>query len=146
MISMLRANFCRIGISPSIFVLWFNTSLPKFKFIFIIFTKYYFWEINFSSEMIINFEVLLYLCKWFKSNDFSDWVGCLSSNFYFFNCNGCLGKKWRRLYWYMILFLTYEINLSQFLIFTSFVLLIFITFAVIYISYVSWKDKKRLKK
>ena len=37
-------------------------------------------------------------------------------------------------------------DLSKFLIITSFVLLIFITFAVIYISYISWKDKKRLKK
>jgi len=46
----------------------------------------------------------------------------------------------------MISFLTYEVYLSNFLILTSFVLLIFITFAVIYISYVSWKDKKRLKK
>jgi len=46
----------------------------------------------------------------------------------------------------MISFLTYEVFLSKFLILTSFVLLIFITFAVIYISYVSWKDKKRLKK
>jgi len=46
----------------------------------------------------------------------------------------------------MISFLTYDVYLSNFLILTSFVLLIFITFAVIYISYVSWKDKKRLKK
>jgi len=46
----------------------------------------------------------------------------------------------------MISFLTNEVYLSKFLILTSFVLLIFITFAVIYISYVSWKDKKRLKK
>jgi len=46
----------------------------------------------------------------------------------------------------MISFLTYEVYLSKFLIITSFVLLIFITFAVIYISYVSWKDKQRLKK
>ena len=46
----------------------------------------------------------------------------------------------------MISFLTYEIYLSKFLISTSFVLLILITFAVIYISYISWKDKKRLKK
>jgi len=45
----------------------------------------------------------------------------------------------------MISFLTYEVFLSKFLIITSFVLLIFITLAVIYISYVSWKDKKRLK-
>ncbi len=37
-------------------------------------------------------------------------------------------------------------SILQFLILTSFVLLIFITFAVIYISYISWKDKKRLKK
>jgi len=44
----------------------------------------------------------------------------------------------------MISFLTYEVYLSKFLILTSFVLLIFITLAVIYISYVSWKDKKRL--
>ena len=42
--------------------------------------------------------------------------------------------------------LTNEVYLSKFLIITSFFLLIFITFAVIYISYVSWKDKKRLKK
>ncbi len=46
----------------------------------------------------------------------------------------------------MISFLTYEVYLSKFLILTSFVLLILITLAVIYISYVSWKDKKRLKK
>jgi len=46
----------------------------------------------------------------------------------------------------MISFLTNEIYLSKFLILTSFVLLIFITIAVIYISYVSWKDKKRLNK
>ncbi len=46
----------------------------------------------------------------------------------------------------MISFLTYEVYVSKFLIITSFVLLIFITFAVIYISYISWKDKKRLKK
>jgi len=46
----------------------------------------------------------------------------------------------------MISFLTYEVYLSKFLILTSFVLLIFITLGVIYISYVSWKDKKRLKK
>jgi len=46
----------------------------------------------------------------------------------------------------MISFLTYEVYLSKILILTSFVLLIFITLAVIYISYVSWKDKKRLKK
>ncbi len=45
----------------------------------------------------------------------------------------------------MISFITYEVFLSKFLIITSFVLLIFITFAVIYISYVSWKDKQRLK-
>jgi len=46
----------------------------------------------------------------------------------------------------MISFLNYEVYLSKFLILTSFFLLIFITFAVIYISYVSWKDKKRLTK
>jgi len=46
----------------------------------------------------------------------------------------------------MISIPTYEVYLSKFLIITSFVLLIFITFAVIYISYISWKDKKRLKK
>lgn len=45
----------------------------------------------------------------------------------------------------MISFLTYEEYLSKLLISTSFVLLIFITLAVIYISYISWKDKKRLK-
>ena len=39
-----------------------------------------------------------------------------------------------------------EIYLNKFLIVTSFGLLILITLAVIYISYVSWKDKKRLKK
>ena len=27
---MLRANFCSIGIRPSKFVLWFNTTLPNF--------------------------------------------------------------------------------------------------------------------
>ena len=46
----------------------------------------------------------------------------------------------------MIQFLTYEVYLNKFLIITSFVLLIFITFAVIYISYISWKDKKRIEK
>jgi len=46
----------------------------------------------------------------------------------------------------MISFLTFEVYLSKSLILASFVLLIFITFGVIYISYVSWKDKKRLKK
>jgi len=46
----------------------------------------------------------------------------------------------------MISFLTYEVYLNKFLIVTSFGLLILITLAVIYISYVSWKDKKRLKK
>jgi len=46
----------------------------------------------------------------------------------------------------MISFLKYEVYLSKFLILASFVLLILLTFAVIYISYVSWKDKKRLKK
>ncbi len=46
----------------------------------------------------------------------------------------------------MISFLKYEVYLSKFLILTSFVLLILITFAVVYISYISWKDKKRLKK
>tara|TARA_A100001035_G_scaffold187771_1_gene149804 strand:+ start:417 stop:554 length:138 start_codon:yes stop_codon:yes gene_type:complete len=43
-------------------------------------------------------------------------------------------------------FLTYEVDINNFLILTSFVLLIFITLAVAYISYVSWKDKKRIKK
>jgi len=38
-----------------------------------------------------NIEVLLYLYQRFKSNDFSDRLGCISCNFYFFNCNGCLG-------------------------------------------------------
>ncbi|KGF89732.1 hypothetical protein EU92_1522 [Prochlorococcus marinus str. MIT 9107] len=46
----------------------------------------------------------------------------------------------------MISFLTFEVYLSKFLIITSLVLLISITLAVIYISYISWKDKKRLKK
>jgi hypothetical protein len=46
----------------------------------------------------------------------------------------------------MILLLTYDVDLNNFLIVTSFVLLIFITFAVLYISYISWKDKKRLNK
>ena len=46
----------------------------------------------------------------------------------------------------MISFLTYEVYLSKFLILSSFVLLVFITLAVIYISYISWKDKKRLNK
>ena len=45
----------------------------------------------------------------------------------------------------MISFLTYEVYLNKFLIFSSFFLLIFITFAVIYITFISWKDKKRLK-
>ena len=46
----------------------------------------------------------------------------------------------------MMSFLTYEAYINKFLILASFVLLVFVTFAVIYISYVSWKDKKRLKK
>ncbi len=46
----------------------------------------------------------------------------------------------------MISFLSYEVYLNKFLILTSFVLLILITFAVIYISYVSWKDRKRFEK
>ena len=46
----------------------------------------------------------------------------------------------------MISFITYEVYLNEILIFASFVLLILITLAVVYISYVSWKDKKRLKK
>ena len=46
----------------------------------------------------------------------------------------------------MISFLNYEVYLNKFLILSSFLLLLFITLAVIYISYVSWKDKKRLKK
>ncbi len=46
----------------------------------------------------------------------------------------------------MILFPTYEVYLTKFLISTSFVLLILVSVAVIYISYISWKDKKRLKK
>ena len=31
---MFRANFCRIGIRPSKFVLWFKTNLPNFLFLF----------------------------------------------------------------------------------------------------------------
>jgi len=46
----------------------------------------------------------------------------------------------------MISILNFEVYLSNFLITASFVLLIFITLAVIYISYISWKDKKRLEK
>jgi len=34
LILMLRANFCSIGIRPSMFVLWFNTNLPNFLFLF----------------------------------------------------------------------------------------------------------------
>ena len=115
-------------------------------FLTILFTNFCFWEINFRVEMIKNFKVLLYLNECFKSHDLSDWMGSISCNFYLFNCNGCLGQKWWRLNWYMISFSTYEVYLNKFLILTSFVLLIFITIAVIYISYVSWKDKKRLKK
>jgi len=37
-------------------------------------------------------------------------------------------------------------NLNTFLIIGSFFLLIFITIAVIYLSFVSWKDKKRIEK
>jgi len=40
----------------------------------------------------------------------------------------------------------YEDYLNKILIFASFTLLILITIAVIYISYISWKDKKRLDK
>tara|TARA_Y100000589_G_scaffold287223_1_gene287905 strand:+ start:424 stop:585 length:162 start_codon:yes stop_codon:yes gene_type:complete len=39
-----------------------------------------------------------------------------------------------------------EVNINRFLILGSFLLLILITFAVIYISYVSWKDKRRIDK
>ena len=46
----------------------------------------------------------------------------------------------------MIPFFSNDLVISNLLIITSFVLLIFITLAVIYISYVSWKDKRRLKK
>ena len=46
----------------------------------------------------------------------------------------------------MISFLNYESFTVKFLILTSFFLLVLITFAVIYISFISWKDKKRLKK
>ena len=35
LILMLRASFCRIGIRPSIFVLWFKTNLPNFYFYYI---------------------------------------------------------------------------------------------------------------
>ena len=140
------ANFWSIGIRPSIFVLWFKTNLPN-----LILLQFY-WE-NFVSEKLTlslkwlkNFEVLLYLWKRLNSNDLSNRLGSIGCNFYFFNCHGCLGKKWRRIHWHMISFLTYEVYLSKFLILTSFVLLIFITFGVIYISYISWKDKKRIKK
>ena len=44
----------------------------------------------------------------------------------------------------MIPFLTYEVYLNNFLIITSFVLLVLITLAVIYISYVSWIDKNHM--
>jgi len=37
-------------------------------------------------------------------------------------------------------------NFNRFLIIGSFFLLIFITIAVIYISFVSWKDKRRIDK
>ena len=30
LIFLLRTNFCRMGINPCIFVLWFNTNLPNF--------------------------------------------------------------------------------------------------------------------
>ncbi len=46
----------------------------------------------------------------------------------------------------MIPFLTYEVFLNKFFILTSFGLLTLITLAVVYISYVSWKDKRRLNK
>ena len=38
LIFILRANFRNIGIRPSMFVLWFNTSLPNF-FIYSLFIK-----------------------------------------------------------------------------------------------------------
>jgi len=41
---------------------------------------------------------------------------------------------------------TNEVYISRFIILMSFLLLILITVAVTYISYISWKDKKRLKK
>ena len=62
-ILMLRASFWSIGIRPSIFVLWFNTNLPNFSFMNIIFTKYCFWVIKFSLKLIKKLEVLLYLIK-----------------------------------------------------------------------------------
>tara|TARA_Y100001978_G_scaffold43887_1_gene39042 strand:- start:509 stop:670 length:162 start_codon:yes stop_codon:yes gene_type:complete len=37
-------------------------------------------------------------------------------------------------------------NFNRFLIVGSFTLLVFITIAVIYISFVSWKDKRRIEK
>jgi len=37
-------------------------------------------------------------------------------------------------------------NFDKFLILGSFILLIFITIAVVYISFVSWKDKRRIDK
>jgi len=39
-----------------------------------------------------------------------------------------------------------EEDFNRFLIIGSFFLLIFITIAVIYISFVSWKDKRRIDK
>ena len=37
-------------------------------------------------------------------------------------------------------------NLNRFLIIGSFILLIFITIAVVYLSFISWKDKRRIDK
>ena len=108
--------------------------------------KFCFWEINFSFKMTKKFWSSVIFIKKITSNDFSNRLGSIGCYFYFFNCHGCLGKKWGRIHWHMISFSTYEVYLSKFLILTSFILLIFITLAVIYISYVSWKDKRRLKK
>ena len=119
---------------------------PNLKFFFIIFGKFCFWVIKFFLEMIKKILSSVIFKKIIKSNDLSNRLGFVSCNFYFFYCNGCLGEKWWRLHRYMISFLTDEVFLNKFLILTSFFLLITITLAVIYISYVSWRDKKRLKK
>ena len=45
LILMLRANFCSIGIRPSILVLWFKTNLPNLDL------SLFYWE-NFVSEKL----------------------------------------------------------------------------------------------
>ena len=60
LIFMLSANFCRRGIRPSIYVLWFKTSLPNFLRLFYL-EKFDFERLNLAKILDKNLEVLLYL-------------------------------------------------------------------------------------